>query len=118
MRKVTMVKKLLANGEPCAKCAQAQELLERRGLWDQIDEVVWAQEGDPESAGARLAQRHQVELAPFFIISEPGQGERVITSTLKLVQELSAARPSAAASSGASAVASAPGPSLPELSDA
>ena len=47
MRKITMVKKLLASGEPCAKCAQAQELLERRGLWNQIDEVLWANETDP-----------------------------------------------------------------------
>jgi phosphoadenosine phosphosulfate reductase len=92
MRKVTMVKKLLASGEACAKCVQAQELLERRGLWDQIDEVVWAQEGDPTSPGTQLAERHQLDLAPFFIISEPGQSDRVLTSTLKLVQELSATR--------------------------
>jgi len=116
MRKITMVKKLLANGEPCAKCSQAQELLERRGLWDQIDEVVWAREGDPASPGAQLAQRHQVELAPFFVISEDGQGDRVVTSTLKLVQELSATRGSAAA--GGAKPASAPEQPLPEISDA
>ncbi|HEU4579403.1 MAG TPA: phosphoadenylyl-sulfate reductase [Polyangiaceae bacterium] len=104
MRKITMVKKLLASGEPCAKCAQAQDLLERRGLWNQIDEVVWANETDPSSPGAQLAQRHQVELAPFFIISETGREDRVVTSTLKLVQELGAT-PAAA-------------PAAPELSDA
>jgi phosphoadenosine phosphosulfate reductase len=99
MRKVTMVKKLLASGQPCAKCVQAEELLQRRGLWDRIDEVVWAQEGDPTSPGARLAQQHEVDLAPFFVISEPGQSDRVITRTLQLVKELSAtgiAIPSAA----------------------
>jgi phosphoadenosine phosphosulfate reductase len=105
MRKITMVKKLLASGEPCAKCAQAQELLERRGLWNQIDEVVWANESDPSSPGAQLAQRHQVELAPFFVISEAGREDRVVTSTLKLVQELGAARAPAQ-------------PVQPELSDA
>jgi phosphoadenosine phosphosulfate reductase len=104
MRKITMVKKLLASGEPCAKCAQAQDLLERRGLWNQIDEVVWANETDPSSPGAQLAQRHQVELAPFFIISETGREDRVVTSTLKLVQELGAT-PAAA-------------PAAPALSDA
>lgn len=88
MRKVTMVKKLLASGEPCAKCVQAQELLERRGLWDRIDEVVWAKEGDASSPGAQLAQHHRVDLAPFFIIAEAGHPDRVLTSTLKLAQEL------------------------------
>jgi phosphoadenosine phosphosulfate reductase len=111
MRKITMVKKLLASGEPCAKCAQAQELLERRGLWDQIDEVVWAKEGDATSPGAKLAERHQVELAPFFVISEPGRDERVLTSVLKLAQELSAAKPGAVPDAGAA-------PHYPELSDA
>jgi phosphoadenosine phosphosulfate reductase len=105
MRKITMVKKLLASGEPCAKCVQAQELLERRGLWNQIDEVVWANESDPSSAGAQLAQRHQVELAPFFVIAETGREDRGVTSTLKLAQELGAAPAPAA-------------PAAPELSDA
>ena len=92
MRKIIMVKKLLANGEPCAKCLQAQEQLERRGLWGQIAEVVWAKEGEPGSAGLELARQHGVDLAPFFIVQEPGQADRVVTSTLKLIQELSAPR--------------------------
>jgi len=37
---VTMVKKRLANGEPCRKCAQAEDLLKNRGLWNRIDDVV------------------------------------------------------------------------------
>jgi phosphoadenosine phosphosulfate reductase len=69
---------------------QAQELLERRGLWDRIDEVVWAKEGEAGSAGAQLAERYGVDLAPFFILTETGQPDRVLTSTLKLVQELAA----------------------------
>jgi len=92
MRKIIMVKKLLANGEPCAKCLQAQEQLERRGLWGQIAEVVWAKEGEPGSAGLELARQHRVDLAPFFIVQEPGQADRIVTSTLKLIQELSAPR--------------------------
>src|SRR5262245_43226821 len=85
-RKITMVKKLLLSGEPCAKCAQAEEMLRGRGVWDQIDEVVWAKEGDPESAGARLAQRYGVDLAPFFVIEQEGQGAEVVESTLKLIK--------------------------------
>jgi phosphoadenosine phosphosulfate reductase len=90
MRKVTMVKKLLQNGEPCAKCAQAEELLRARGLWGQIDEVIWAKEGDPESEGAQLARKHEIDLAPFYLIEEPGQAARVVSSTLKLAKELGA----------------------------
>jgi phosphoadenosine phosphosulfate reductase len=126
MRKVTMVKKLLASGEPCAKCVQAQELLERRGLWDCVDEVVWAKEGDPSSPGAQLAEQHQVELAPFFIIAETGQPDRVLTSTLKLAQELSASQQAAASqpagnqaeASRAEDQAAAAAAPVPELSDA
>lgn len=86
--RVTMVKKVLANGDPCAKCKQAEDTLKARGLWQRIDEVVWAVESDPECAGMQLAKKHGVTLAPFFIL-EDEQGERVLTSTLKVVRELS-----------------------------
>jgi phosphoadenosine phosphosulfate reductase len=85
---VTMVKKLLASGAPCQKCAQAEELLKARGLWEKIDDVVWAVESDPTSKGMQLANEHQVTLAPFFIV-KGDRGEQVFTSTLKLVNELS-----------------------------
>ena len=48
---ITMVKKQLANGDPCEKCAQTEEMLRRRGFWDKIDEVVWAIEGQTDSPG-------------------------------------------------------------------
>lgn len=88
LRKITMVKKLLSSGEPCAKCVQAEEMLKTRGVWDQIDDVVWAKEGDPESPGARLAAKHGVELAPFFVIERSGQDDEVVLSTLKLIKSL------------------------------
>ena len=34
--------------------AQAEELLKSRGLWNRIDEVVWADENDPTSPGMQL----------------------------------------------------------------
>lgn len=87
---IIMVKKRLANGEACPKCIQAEEMLRERGLWERIDEVVWAQEGDPESAGMRLATEHDVELAPFFILDAHGS-PRVLTSALRFAKELSSA---------------------------
>lgn len=83
---VTMVKKRLADGSDCRKCAEVTTLLERRGLWGRIDEVVWAQEGDAQSPGMVLGARHGVASAPFFIVRDE-QGEAVYTSALQLIQE-------------------------------
>ena len=85
--RVTMVKKRLLDGEPCKKCNDAEALLKTRGLWNRIDEVVWAIEGDPQSQGMKLAAQYRVELAPFFIV-QPDSGEaRVFTSTLQFIKE-------------------------------
>ena len=87
--KVTMVKKRLADGSPCPKCVQAEELLKRRNLWGHIDEVVWAVEAEPGSHGMREAARLGVELAPFFVVNPGGEKpvETVYTSVLKLIKE-------------------------------
>lgn len=84
---ITMVKKRLSNGDPCEKCAQTEEMLRRRGLWDRIDEVVWALEGDPESAGNRLGARVGVAVAPFFVLRGDDGTETVFTSPLKMIRE-------------------------------
>jgi phosphoadenosine phosphosulfate reductase len=83
-----MVKKRLANGDPCEKCAQTEEMLRRRGLWEQIDEVVWMLEGQDESPGAELARQHGVAIAPFFIVRSDGGEDTVFKSGLKLVRDL------------------------------
>lgn len=86
--RITMVKKQLANGEPCGKCAQAEQTLRTRGLWDKVDEVVWAIEGDAESPGMRLAADHKVDLAPFFLVRGDDGSERLYTSTLQFIKEV------------------------------
>ena len=92
---VTMIKKELADGSPCKKCIQAEDVLRRRGLWEQIDEVVMAKEADPASLGMRLAAEHRVELAPFFIVKD-GEREVVYTSVIELMRERLATPMSAA----------------------
>jgi thioredoxin-dependent adenylylsulfate APS reductase len=84
---VTMVKKRLASGEPCRKCAQTEEMLRQRGLWDRIDEVVWAVEDEPESPGMVLAQRFGVEQAPFFLVSDDSGQVTAYRSALQLIRE-------------------------------
>ena len=83
---ITMVKKTLADGSDCRKCAEATEHLRSRGLWDRVDEVVWAREGDPTSPGMVLGSRVGVDSAPFFIVRDGDGTERVYTSVLQLVR--------------------------------
>lgn len=65
---ITMIKKRLADGQPCKKCSQADDVLARRGLLSHIDEVVWAEERDAESLGMVLANRFSIDVAPFFVV--------------------------------------------------
>tara|TARA_B100000609_G_scaffold199536_1_gene203882 strand:- start:3564 stop:4583 length:1020 start_codon:yes stop_codon:yes gene_type:complete len=86
--KITMVKKRLADGEPCEKCQQAEHLLRERGLWDTIDYVVWAEEGDPESPGMLLAAEHKVKIAPFFLIHIKKGETLLFRSALRFAKEV------------------------------
>jgi hypothetical protein len=85
---ITMVKKTLADGSDCRKCAEATDHLQSRGLWDRIDEVVWAHENDPASPGMVLGARLGIDRAPFFVVRDESGAERVYTSVLQLVREL------------------------------
>ncbi len=84
---VTMVKKRLGNGEPCRKCAQAEDFLKSRDLWNRIDEVVLALEDDPASPGMKLGAKFGVSIAPFFIVREDDGRETVYESAVKLAKE-------------------------------
>ena len=81
-----MVKKRLKDGAECRKCAQVAQLLQQRGYWDRIDEVVWAEESDAASPGMRLASQHGIETAPFFLVEDEGH-ERIYTSALHMMKE-------------------------------
>lgn len=84
---LTMVKKVLLDGSPCGKCAQAEDLLKKRGLWDKIDEIVIAEEGKPESPGMILAAKHGVDLAPFFIAKEDSGESRIYTRVFDFMKK-------------------------------
>ena len=84
---ITFVKKILANGEPCTKCADVQQRLESSGQIDAIHRVVIADERDPHSEGMRLAATHGVEVAPFFIV-EDGDRTTVYTVYLRFAREV------------------------------
>src|SRR5262249_16144015 len=82
---VIMVKKKLADGSDCRKCNEVTQYLQSRGLWDRIDEVVWARENDPQSPGQVLGARFGIERAPFFIVRDDA-GETAYRSVLQLIQ--------------------------------
>ena len=95
-RRITFVKKVLANGEPCPKCADVEQRLRASGHMDAIDRTVVADERDPDSEGMGIAAEHDVKLAPFFMVEEGGE-TRVYTVYFRFVREVlgggGAARP-------------------------
>ncbi len=86
--KITLVKKILADGSPCKKCDDVLQKLNESGQMAHIDEVLVADERDAESAGVQLAQKLNVERAPFFVVEKDGEEPVVYTVYLKFVKEV------------------------------
>lgn len=89
--RITFVKKILANGEPCSKCGDIEQRLDASGQMARIDHVAIADERDPTSEGMRLAARHDVSLAPFFVV-EDGEQTTVYTVYLRFAKEVLGSR--------------------------
>jgi len=70
---ITFVKKILADGTPCAKCRDVEERLARDGVASCIDKVLVADERDPDSPGLKLAAELGVDRAPFFVVESDGK---------------------------------------------
>ncbi|MCE2459257.1 MAG: hypothetical protein J4F38_00535 [Pseudomonadales bacterium] len=95
--RITFVKKILADGQPCRKCADVESRLAESGQMSHIDRVVIADERDPASEGMRLAMLHDVVKAPFFIVEhttdkqhsdEDGPRITVYTVYLRFVRDV------------------------------
>lgn len=95
--KITLVKKILADGSPCAKCGDVLEKLESSGQIEKIDEILIADERDASSPGMVLAKELNVERAPFFVVEEDNGQRSVYTVYLKFVKEVLGQQQSAAA---------------------
>lgn len=85
---ITMVKKIMKDGSPCRKCADVLTQLEENKLLDRIDQIIIADERDPNSEGMILAKEHNVNLAPFFVVEEDGQATKIYTVYFKFVKEV------------------------------
>ena len=86
--KVTMVKKRLEDGSECRKCSEATAFLQSKGVWDGVDDIVWFDAADPNSPGAALATRHNMDRAPFFIVERPGRDPEAVDSVMRVYRML------------------------------
>ncbi len=86
--KITLVKKIKADGSPCKKCNDVIQKLEESGNINKIDEILIADERDPASDGMVLANKLSVERAPFFVVEETGKDPVVYTVYFKFVKEV------------------------------
>ena len=85
---IKFVKKIKADGNPCRKCVEVEQRLRDVGLLSRIDEIVIADETDPNCEGMRLAREHQVEAAPFFIVQNDAGEIMVYTIFIKFLKEV------------------------------
>lgn len=66
---IVMVQKIKLNGERCNQSERVFQDLGKRNLLDRIHQIAIADERDPNSIGYALAAQHQVDKAPFFVVT-------------------------------------------------
>ncbi len=85
---IVLVKKIKLDGQPCAKSARVLTDLVARGLLPRIHQVVTADERDSSSEGYVLAAEHQVEAAPFFIVTKDDGATQVYRAYHYFLKEI------------------------------
>lgn len=69
---ITLVKKIMEDGKQCKKCGEVSQRLEEGNEMRFIDRTVIADVRDPDSEGMKIAEKHDVKVAPFFVVEEDG----------------------------------------------
>ncbi|MBM7059396.1 hypothetical protein JQX08_01630 [Pseudomonas sp. UL073] len=103
--RITLVKKVLADGQDCRKCRDVLEQLERRGYLGRIDRIVIADERDPGGVGWMIAQHYGVDSAPFFIVRQDDGSEQVYTVFLAFLHAVLEPKTASAPSDDVAALA-------------
>lgn len=85
---IVMVQKIKLNGERCAQSERVFQDLKTRNLLNQIHQVVIADERDPSSIGYELAAQHQVDNAPFFVVTLVNGSTLVYTAYQRFLKEV------------------------------
>jgi len=85
---IKFVKKIKADGNPCRKCADVEHRLREAGHYEKIDQIVIADETNPDSEGMLLAKQYNVETAPFFIVEDDNGETEIYTVYFKFLKEI------------------------------
>ncbi|MGF1535853.1 MAG: hypothetical protein ACFB4J_05105 [Elainellaceae cyanobacterium] len=85
---IILVQKIRENGEPCAKSARVLSELAELGLISRIDQIITADERDPESMGYLLAKTYQIEAAPFFLVDKDDGSREIYTAYHRFMREV------------------------------
>ncbi|KAF1057303.1 MAG: hypothetical protein GAK45_02485 [Pseudomonas citronellolis] len=86
--RITLVKKVLANGEDCSKCKDVHAHLEKAGYLSRIDRVLVADERNPASPGWMVAAQYGVDTAPFFVVRDDAGQDTVYTVFMRFLHEV------------------------------
>lgn len=86
--KITIVKKVKADGCLCRKSNEVWTDLQASRLLGRIDRIVFAHADKPQGEGMSLAIKHQVRAAPFFIVEREDDSEEVYTDYSYFLQEI------------------------------
>ncbi|MNM86573.1 hypothetical protein D3C81_987290 [compost metagenome] len=86
--RITMVKKVLADGQDCRKCREVHERLEKGGYLGRIDRILVADERNPASTGWMIAAQYGVDSAPFFVVRFDDGSEKVYTVYFSFLHEV------------------------------
>ena len=71
--KIIMVKKIMEDGQECKKCREVSERLEKSDELQYINQIIWADVNNPESAGYKVACEYGIDIAPFFLVDDNGK---------------------------------------------
>jgi hypothetical protein len=86
--KIIFVKKIKMDGNACKKCVDVEKRLLDNDQLDSIDEIIIADERDPNSPGMQLAKLHQVDVAPFFLLEKDDGTSSIYTIYFQFVKEV------------------------------
>lgn len=86
--KITVIKKVKADGNLCRKSAKVLKQLQQEQLLNHIDRIVFAHEINPNSEGLILASKYQVNRAPFFIVEQENNEPQIYTSYALFLTEV------------------------------
>jgi hypothetical protein len=85
---IKLVTKIQLDGNLCRKSARVLSGLERLDLLGQINEIIAADEREPLSEGFNLANKYQVQSAPFFIVEDDDGLTHLYTAYYRFMQDI------------------------------